>query len=431
MTMIINQKINITFCDNESIKGIEHCSSLCNKLYNFLLEECNNGYKNNKDKKLLSGRNLRNYIVNIKQKNQYFYEVHSSPLKNVAFRLKEAFEHFFQGNGYPKFRSNKVKWFSLLYDEANKGIKISGKSIKISLGYKKDNGGNKIRLYAYASLKEKIRNGIIKNFRITKENEKYYLIVCLEVKDILKNEVQNKKIISIDPNHKNFFVGINNEGKSVEFENLYQIKYFDKEIDKLKSKRDKCLRKSVKCINEYGNEYFKPSRRYSRINKALNKVYFKRKMQIKDALYKISHNLCDNYDVILIGNYVPSIDNSLQNNMHRSMLNQTIIGQFRKILEYVCYKRGKEFKVVDEANTTKKCFNCGYLEHKEPNIRLYKCPCCNKEYNRDINSAINIGRKENLLSSSDYVALDLTKTTYIARYLLNKQDVVLSSNELN
>lgn len=128
---------------------------------------------------------------------------------------------------------------------------------------------------------------------------------------------------------------------------------------------------------------------------------------------------------------MPSIDNSFQKNMHRVVLNQTIISKFRKILEYVCYKRGKEFKIVDETNTTKECFYCGHLEHKKPNAREYKCPCCNKKYNRDINSAINIGQKENLLSSSDYVALDLTKTTYIAKYLLHKQDVVLSLNELN
>lgn len=433
--VIINQKINISFLNNDSISAIEHCSFLCNKLYNLLLEQCNKDYINKQEGKennnLLSGRNLRDYIISIKKTNPYFYEVHSSPLKNIAFRLKEAFEHFFRGNGYPKFRSNRIKWFSLLYDEPNKGIKISGKSVKISLGYKIDESGKKQRLYAYAKLKEKIRKGTIKNFRIIKENNKYYLIVCLEKENIVRNEPVDKRIISIDPNHKNFFVGIDNKGKSVEFENLYQIKYFDKEIDKLKSKRDKCLKKSIKCVTEYGGEYYKPSKRYLRLDKALNKIYFKRKVQIKDALYKISHRLCDNDDIILIGDYVPSIDNSFQKNMHRGMLNQTIISKFRKILEYVCYKRGKEFKIVDETNTTKECFYCGHLEHKEPNVREYKCPCCNKKYNRDINSAINIGKKENLLSSSDYVALDLTKTTYIAKYLLHKQDVVLSLNELN
>lgn len=51
--------------------------------------------------------------------------------------------------------------------------------------------------------------------------------------------------------------------------------------------------------------------------------------------------------------------------MHRWMLNQTIISKFRNILEYVCYKRGKEFKIVDETNTTKECFYCEHLEHKE------------------------------------------------------------------
>ena len=419
--MIINQKIRLKFIDEESKNSIDRCSSLCNKMYNMLLEECKNDYENNNDSKnLLHGRSLRNYIVSIKKEHPYFYFVHSSPLKNVAFRLKEAYLHFFAGSGYPKFRSNRIKWFSLLYDEPNKGIKIENKNLRISLGYElKD--GIKVRKYAYAHLYEKVRKGVIRNFRITKEKDEYYIVVCLEKED--KEVVKGDRVISLDLNHKNFFVGIDNKGKSVEFENLFQIKYFDEEIDKVKAKRDKCLRKSIKCINEYGNVYHKPSRRYSRLNKALEKLYYRRRAQIKDGLYLIAHRLCDNYDVIAIGDYSPSISNSSQKNMHRKMLNQSVIAMFRKIISNVCNKRRKQLIIVDEMDTTKECFCCGDKKHKDPSIREYTCPKCGKTYNRDINSAINIGKKAKVLSSSDYVSLDLTKPTYIARYNLFKQSI--------
>ena len=424
--MIINQKINIKFTDKSSINILEQSSSLCNKLYNMLLEECINDYKNNNEKKLLHNRNLRNYVVCIKKDYPFFYKVHSSPLKNVAFRLKEAYEHFFDGSGYPKFRSNRVKWFSLLYDEPNKGVKITGNKIKISSGYELSENNKKNRLYSYGVLAENIKDGIIKTYRITKEKEKYYLIVTLELPDVEKTS--NERFISIDPNHKNFFVGIDCYGKSVEFENLFQIKYFDKEIDKVKSKRDKCVKKSIECINEYGTKYYKPSLRWSKLNKALNNLYHKRESQIKDALYKISHQLCDNYDVIAFGDYTPTIKNSPEKNMHRSMLNQTQIGKFRQILKHVCEKRGKKFILVNETNTTKECFNCGDLKHKEPEVRVYTCQCCGKTYYRDINSAINIGKKVNLLPSSGYIDLDLSKPMYRVRYELKKQSVVLREN---
>lgn len=71
------------------------------------------------------------------------------------------------------------------------------------------------------------------------------------------------------------------------------------------------------------------------------------------------------YDIILIATMCHRLIILFKKNMHRGMLNQTIISKFRNILEYVCYKRGKEFKIVDETNITKECFYCEHLEHKK------------------------------------------------------------------
>ncbi|GAA3329009.1 hypothetical protein GCM10020331_075310 [Ectobacillus funiculus] len=46
--------------------------------------------------------------------------------------------------------------------------------------------------------------------------------------------------IALDPNHKNFFVGVDHEGNSIEFTKLQMIKYWDTTIDTLKSLRDVC-----------------------------------------------------------------------------------------------------------------------------------------------------------------------------------------------
>ena len=80
-----------------------------------------------------------------------------------------------------------------------------------------------------------------------------------------------KSFLSIDPNHKNFFVGINNKGENIEFEKITQIQYFDKVIDEIKSKRDKCK---------------KGSKRWKRLNRAIDKTYHKRQEQIKSMCYK-------------------------------------------------------------------------------------------------------------------------------------------------
>lgn len=427
--MIINQKIRLNI-SKETAKILDSQSLMCNKVYNELLELCNEDKKTNYQNKYLEGRNLRDEVVKIKERYPYLYAVHSSPLKNVAFRLKQAFIRFFESkkngtnqNGYPNFRSNKRKWFSLLYDEPNKGIKIHNKQLKISLGYKINENQKKERLYVNAILTETIKKqGIIKCYRITKERNAYYLIVTMEYNHKITRKETNK-VISIDQNHTNFFVGIDNERKSVEFDNLYMIKYFDKEIDKVKSKRDKCNKKAHKCISKYGTEYTKPSRRYIKLDKAVKNLCLKRESQIKTALYTIANKLCKEYDEIVIGDYVPSMDTAIYKNMHRTMLNQSVIGQFRKILEHTAQKMGVRYQKINEIDTTKRCHVCGNMEKHDPSVRSFTCPKCGTTMNRDINSAINIGIKAKILSSSDYVGIDLTKPMYKVRYSLHKQAV--------
>ena len=80
----------------------------------------------------------------------FLYKVHSSPLKNAAIRLKEAYERFFDpklDNQKPNYRSWKKKWFSLYYDEPNKGFKMKENKISITFG--------KLTDEEYRELKEK------------------------------------------------------------------------------------------------------------------------------------------------------------------------------------------------------------------------------------------------------------------------------------
>jgi len=113
-------------------------SKMCNWLYNQLFEAVEEGYKKGKPKKLLNGRNLRDKVPKIKQKSLFLYKVHSSPLKNAAIRLKDAYDRFFDkklDNQKPHYRSWKKKWFSLYYDEPNKGFKLlEDRKLSISFG---------------------------------------------------------------------------------------------------------------------------------------------------------------------------------------------------------------------------------------------------------------------------------------------------------
>jgi putative transposase len=414
--LIFNRKMEIIF-SKEDEAVLDGQSKICNWLYNHLLEMVKEDYKNGNKNEYLKGRNLRDQVPKWKEIYPFLKTVHSSPLKNTALRLKDAYSRVFkQNNQPPKFRSWKKKWFSLYYDEPNKGVKfLDSKTLQITLGKNKDNK----QLYVTGTLKESLslqKDDKIKNFRLCKQQgNRFYAIFCIERNDIKPKENQ-EKWISIDPNHKNFFTAVDFRGETFEFAKLAMIKYWDRQIDKMKSKRDKCQRKVKQVKTQYGNTYSLPSKRWERLNQALDRVYHRRREQIKSALYAIANWMAKHYDVVVIGDYSPSLETAKYDNMHRSMLNQEVIGRFRHVLSWVMKRSGKECKVIHEKDMTKTCCVCGHKEKKDPSIRMFTCPNCKNEIGRDINSAMNIAKKANMLQPNSMILKNLSHITHFMKW---------------
>jgi putative transposase len=65
-------------------------------------------------------------------------------------------------------------------------------------------------------------------------------------------------------------------------------------------------------------------------------------------------------------------------------------GQFRTIVKYVCWKRGKFFGEVDARGTSQECPECGGEVKKDLSVRVHKCPQCNYTTDRDVAAGQNI-----------------------------------------
>lgn len=459
MSLTYNKKTEVFFSKEDGYI-LDGQSKICNWLYNQLLAACQKDYKeNNNALKLLSGRNLRNYGVSLKEEHPFLNTVFSSVLKEPSTRLLNAYNRFLKGKGgYPKFRSWKKSWFSLVYDEPNKGweIKEDGAKLSVSLGaipgMDKEKGKRNPSITGL--LKEKIEleeNEILKTFSLCKQQgNRFYAVFTVErcspeeltFRDIMsayrkecnlakkeKREKPEKPVmeetpivipdnvswISLDPNHKNFFVGVDYKGQSIEFKKLELIKYWDKKIDELKSLRDKCQKNYRKRKTKHGNTYTVHSPRWNRLNHALNCAYHKRREQIKTALYTIAHELYRRYDLVIIGDYTPTNGTASFKNMKRSMLNQEQIGEFRKTLKWVAAKLGKYYLMANEHNTTKECCVCGHMKKKEPDIRSFVCVSCSTELLRDTNSSVNIARKVGYFLNVELYKSILNRFTYRGR----------------
>ncbi|OIJ19232.1 hypothetical protein BKP45_13820 [Anaerobacillus alkalidiazotrophicus] len=435
--MIFNRKNKLITTKEQELQ-LDGQSKMCNWLYNQLFQLVEEDYKNGRQEKLLNGRNLRNKVPKIKAQSPFLYKVHSSPLKNTALRLKEAYDRFFDqklDNQKPKFRSWKKKWFSLFYDEPNKGFKLLDEG-KLSITFgklsveehqelKKKDKKIKKQLSTVVTLVEPLalgENEKVKTLRITKDIGGYYAIFTIENSKGIEMVKENSYIV-FDPNHKNLAVGIDHKGRSYELKALSStLKYWDKRIDQIKSKRDKCER-FARLVTTPNTQYWKPSKRWNYLNRALERAELTRREQIKQVLYSYAHYFSKKYDHILIGDYVPTPDVAKHGSMKRAMLNQTPIGQFRKILEWVQEKNRKYYTKVDETSTTKACCVCGHHEKKEPDVRVFTCKSCETTMYRDMNSVVNIGKKEGkLLPRLGYVGVK--SPTYTVWWDWKRQSIV-------
>jgi len=304
--------------DPKSKQILDSQSKIANWLYNHLLEEANrlrDDYRNTQNpessKILYSKRGLRDTIPSLKTLHPFLKTVHSSPLKNTALRLSETIQAYQKSRkgkrngkkiGWPKFRSVKKKFFSLLYDEPDKGWKIEGKNIRISLG----GDENKKRLHIVGELERDLscfKGKTIRNLRITRDEKDYYCIFTVKEMEPEKKKIE--KVISLDPNHKNLAYGVGSDQKAFEIKNPWFLKPLQKRIDQLKSKRDKCKRKSKKIVIEGGKTIWLASKRYTHLNNKLQNLYRIRREQTKTYLYTVSNWLCSKYDLISIGDYTP------------------------------------------------------------------------------------------------------------------------------
>ena len=111
----------------------------------------------------------------------------------------------------------------------------------------------------------------------------------------------------------------------------------------------------------------------------------------KDALHKFSRSLVDRYQTIVIGDV--SSSKLVKTRMAKSVLDSGW-GMLKNFLEYKSQQAARSFEIVNESFTTRTCSLCGSLSGPKGctglSVRVWRCPDCGTEHDRDINSAVNI-----------------------------------------
>lgn len=234
----------------------------------------------------------------------------------------------------------------------------------------------------------------VRQAKLVFEDEKYYLHLAIEVKNV-SQKPQNRKVIAVD-------LGILRPVTC--FDGFEVISYHGGILNSLIRYRNKRLAELQQMLSHCK----RGSRRYRKLLRAKRKMLRQIRSQIKDILHKITSNflkICLQKEIktIVIGD-VTNIRKRVEgNDKANQKLHQWC---FRKIVEMITYKAellGMDVKLIPEEYTSQTCPMCG--SRNRSNNRNYKCENCGFGYHRDGVGAINIWNR--YLGAKTQVVADL------------------------
>jgi putative transposase len=149
----------------------------------------------------------------------------------------------------------------------------------------------------------------------------------------------------------------------------------------------KSLQGKLKLLQHRLSRKQKRSKNYEKQRIIVARLHHRIDNTRKDFHYKQAHALCDVGDMVFMEDLDYRI--SAKGMFGKHMLDGAF-GQFRTIIKYVCWKRGKFFGEVDAFGTSQECPECGTEVRKDLSVRVHSCPHCNYTTDRDVAAGQNI-----------------------------------------
>ncbi len=314
---------------------------------------------------------LINHITKLKkrEKTSWLKEIDSQAIQQSIANMDNAYQHFFKGDGYPKFKSRHHSRQSFQYPQR---VKIEGSKIYLpKIGWVKCKGLRKEFV------------GKIKTVTVSYEAYQYHASILIDV-----------DIISVEPSTNGKFVGID-VGVSlvVADSNGNQIEPLDlaRELSKLRTKAQQLSRKK-----KGSNNRAKAKAKIARQNLRIANMR-------KDFLHKLSRSYSENQTVAVedlkIKNMTKATKGTIEkpgkNVAQKRCLNRAIIqqswGMFFELLEYKLHERGGQLIKVDPKHTSQICNKCGHISKENRRSQeKFVCTACGHSANADTNAAKNI-----------------------------------------
>ena len=353
--------------NTKQIELIEKTFGCCRLVYNDALARKSKAFSRRGEK--LSCTDLKNLLPSLKARLPFLREVDSTALQQSIMKMDDAYQKFFKGSGFPKYKSKRNPVQSYKTVSTTTRI-LDSKTIELA-----KLGKIKCRIHRYVP-------GTISSATVSRTAGKYYVSFTCDIPESPKLPA-NENQIGIDLGVKEFAV----DDKNHAYENP---KYLANSLNKLQEEYRKLSR-----MQKFSKNFIKQSKKIARLHAKIAN-------QRLNHAHQLSRYLVNNYGTICIEDLnvkgmVEQIKDTEKRNVEKHNIRRAYsdagLGQFINISTYKAEETGRTLvKIGRYVPSSQTCHCCGHRNPavKDLSIREWVCPDCGAKLQRDYNAAINI-----------------------------------------
>ena len=370
-------KTRLELNNKQSTLAAKH-AGVARMAYNWAIDVCETSFKNKE--KTPSAIDLhKKFVAEVKTIKPWLYETSKCSPQQALRNISVAYNkfHLLQAkHGYKKVKTITIKGERKTVLEGLPQFKKKGIRDSFYLEGSIEVKGNKIKVPRFGWLKcsETLPECEIKNVVISKTADQWFIAFKIP---FIPEAHDKKAIVGVDLGIKT--LATLSDGKVFE-----AVKPYKKNKRKLKILQRK-LSKKVKGSNNYKKAKVKVA-----------KLHYRIACIRKDATHKLTTYLSKNHAECVIEDL--NVKGMSKNHRLASAILDGGFYEFKRQMEYKCKWYGTKLTIVDRFYpSSKTCSSCGAIKKDlKLSERIYKCPVCGGELDRDLNAAINL--KKNAVS---------------------------------
>ena len=266
------------------------------------------------------------------------------------------------GGAFAKFFKNKAK-----HPVFHKKGRRDSFYVSNEKGWLKANGRIHLPNIGDVRLAEELRfKGKIQRFVVSKEADKWYVSITVEMPDEAVEE--NASVVGIDVGSKHW--AVSSDGDVLDR---------PKSISKL----EKCLKHAQRSLSRKQ----KASRNRAKARMRVARIHQRIRNVKRDAVHKFTSRIAKNHGVVCCENLcVKGMGRSVKS--IRKAVRNSCMAELRMMLSY----KAEHYVEIDRFYpSSKRCSKCGNVKAELGlSERTYRCEACGNVLDRDLNAALNI-----------------------------------------